>query len=151
MFPITEGWCPLPDLYAAKLLLFKYKCNNPDAESGCERESEKFSAKQKPTASGGGNVQLAMPVIPMIDSGFRVKHEITCFFFSKAVIFDGGRSQNYSRAKPYRRGLAEIAVVFNITFVARGDGHLTPKITICQKIWDINQYGVRHLPKLEAY
>ena len=27
---------------------------------------------------------------PLIDSGFRVKREMTCFCFSKATIFDGG-------------------------------------------------------------
>jgi hypothetical protein len=28
----------------------------------------------------------------LIDSGFRVKRGMTCFFFSKAAIFDGGSS-----------------------------------------------------------
>ena len=59
----------------------------------------RFSAKQKPTTCGGhsGRVPLSGGTKnrnpdPLIDSGFRVKRGMTCFFFSKAAIFDGGSS-----------------------------------------------------------
>ena len=63
---------------------------------GSTREN-RFSAKQKPATCGGhsGRVPLSGGTKnrnpdPLIDSGFRVKGGMICFFFSKAAMFDGG-------------------------------------------------------------